>query len=107
MPRYMVHETVTAQAAAILQKPEDRTEEVSRVFKAARGNLEQYYISFGEMTTSLIADVPDKAALDAIMLAFFVRAPLASIRVTPIVTASEAVDVFKKAASFAFRPSGR
>jgi len=107
MPRYMIQETVTAQAvAAILQNPEDRTEEVRRVFEAVGGSLEQYYISFAEMTVFLIVDVPDQASLSAVMLTFFARAPLAAIRATPIITASEAVDVFKRAASVAFRPPG-
>jgi len=108
MTRYLIEETVAPQAvAAMLQKPEDRTEEVSRVFEAVGGSLERYYVSFAEMKVYLIVDIPDEASLNAIMLTFFARAPLASIRATPIVTASEAVAVFKSAAGMAFRPPGK
>jgi len=107
MPRYMIQETPTPQVvAALLQNPEDRTEEMRSIFEAAGGSLEGYYLSL-ENTVYLIADIPDQASLSAIMLAIFARGLLASIRATPIITASEAVDVFKRAASVAYRSPGR
>ena len=108
MPRYMIQETPTPQvAAALLQNPQDRTEPVRRIFEAVGGSLERYYVSFAEMTVFLIVDIPDQASLDAIMMAIFAGGPWTSFRATPIVTASEAVDIFKKAASVAYRPPGR
>lgn len=107
MPRYMVEETGTHQAvAALLQNPEDRAEAIRPIFEAVGGSLEQFYFSFAENIAFLIVDVPDQASLGAIMWAIFAGGGLASIRVTPIMTASEAVDVFKRAASVAYRPPG-
>ena len=107
MPRYMIQETGTPQVvAALLENPEDRTEEMRSVFEAVGGRLEGFYFSL-ENTAILIADVPDEASLSAIMLAIFSRGLLASIRATSIITASEAVDIFKKAASMAYRPPGK
>ena len=108
MPRYMIQETYTPQPlAALLQNPQDRTEAVRPIFEAVGGSLEQYYVSLAENTVFLIADIPDQASLGAIMWAIFAGGALVSIRATPIITASEAVDVFKRAASVAYRPPGR
>jgi uncharacterized protein with GYD domain len=108
MPRYMIQATTTPQAAApLLQNPEDRTEAIRPILEAAGARLEHYYISLAENTIVLIADVPDQATLSALTLAFFAGGPWVSHRTTPIMTASEAVDLFKKAASVAYRPPGR
>ena len=108
MPRYMIQETPTPQvAAALLQNPEDRTEPVRRIFEAVGGSLERYYVSFAEMTVFLIVDIPDQASLDAIMMAIFAGGGLTSIRAMPIMTASESVEVFKKAANIAYQPPGK
>ena len=108
MQRYMIQVTPTPQnVAALLQNPEDRNEPVRRVLEAAGCKLEQYYNSFAEGTSFVIADIPDEASLGAIMAAFFADEGLTSIRATPIMTASESVDVFKKAASLAYRPLGK
>jgi len=104
----MIQETTTPQAAAgVLQNPEDRTEVIRPIFEAVGGNLEQFYVSEAENTVFLIADVPDQASLAAIMWAVSAGGGISSFRATPIVTASEAVDLFKKAASVAYRPPGR
>jgi len=104
----MIQATTTPQAAAgVLQKSEDRTKVIRPIFEAVGGNLEQYYISLAGNTLFLIADVPDQANLSALTLAFFAGGQWASFQTTPIITASEAVNLFKKAASVAYRPPGR
>lgn len=108
MPKYMIQATTTPQAAAgVLQKPEDRTKVIRPIFEAVGGSLERYYISLADNTLFLIADVPDQAGLSALLVAFFAGGQWASYRATPIETASEAVDLFKRAASVAYRPPGR
>ena len=108
MPRYMIQATTTPQLEApLLQNPEDRTEAIRTIFESVGGSLEQYYLSLTENILFLIADVPDQATLSALTLAFFAGGPWVSFRTTPIITASEAVDLFKKAASVAYQPPGR
>jgi len=108
VPRYMIQATPTPQnVAALLQNPEDRTEAVRRVLEAAGCKLEQYYNSFAEGTTFVVADIPDEANLDALMATFFAGGGVTSIRATPIKTASESVDVYQRAASLAYRPPGK
>jgi uncharacterized protein with GYD domain len=93
--------------AALLKNPEDRTEPIRRIIEAVGGSLEQYYNSFAEGTSFVIADIPDEASLDAIMAAFVAGGGLTSVRATSIMTASESVGVFKKAANIAYRPPGK
>ena len=108
VPKYMIQATTTPQAAAaVMQNPEDRTEAIRPIFESAGGNLEQYYISLSENTIFLIANVPDQVTLRALTAAFFSRGPWVSYQTTPIITASEAVEVFKKAAAVAYRPPGK
>jgi uncharacterized protein with GYD domain len=108
MTRYLIEETGTPQGVSgLLQTPEDRTEAIRPIFEAVGGSLEQFYFSLAENTAFLIVDAPDQASLDAVMLAIFAGGALASYRVTPIISASEAVDLFKRAASVAYRPPGR
>ena len=108
MTRYMIQVTATPQnVAALLKNPEDRTEPIRRTIEAVGGSLEQYYNSFAEGTTFVIADIPDQVSLDAIMAAFFAGGGLTSSKATPIMTASESLEVFKKAANIAYRPPGR
>ena len=108
MARYMIQATTTSQAAAaVLQNPEDRTEAVRPVFEAFGASLEHYYVSLAENMIFVIADIPDEATLGAITMGFFARAPWESFRAMPILTASESVEVFKRAASMAYRPPGK
>lgn len=108
MPRYMIQLTSTPQnVAALLKNPEDRTEAVRRVMEAAGGSLVEYYNSFTEATTFTIADFPDEESLSAVMAAFYAGGGMISMRATRIVTASESVQLFKKAASIGYRPPGK
>jgi uncharacterized protein with GYD domain len=108
MPRYMIQANITPQAtAAVLQNPADRSEAISPIFEAVGGNLERYYIGLEENAIFLIANVPDQDTLYALLIAFFAGGPWLSFRATPIMTASEAVDIFKRAGTVAYRPPGR
>ncbi len=108
MPRYMIQVTTTPQnLAALLKNPEDRTEPIRRTIEVVGGSLEQYYNSFSEGTTFVIADIPDEASLSALTAALFAGGGLLSCKATPIMTASESVEVFKRAASVDYRPPGK
>lgn len=104
----MIQVTSTPQnLAALLMNPEDRTKPISHIIESIGGKLEQYYNSFTEGTTFVIVDIPDEASLSALMAALFAGGSLLSCKATPIMTASESVDVFKKAVSVAYRPPGK
>ena len=108
MSKYMIQVTPTPQnVAALLKNPEDRTDAVRRVIEAVGGKLEQYYNSMAGGVTFLIAEVPDEKSLGAVMAAFYSGGGLTSAQDTPIMTAFESVEVFKRAASMVYRPPGK
>jgi len=48
--------------------------------------------------------MPDQESVGAVNAAIFASGAVTSIKATAIVTAEEAVDIFKKAANVAYRP---
>ena len=105
MTRYLIQETTTSQAtAAVLKNPQDRTEYMRSVFESVGGKLEHLYIAYTENTIYILADVPDHESLAAILAAFLAGGVPMSLKATPLMTATEAVDVFKKAGSLGYIP---
>ena len=108
MARYLIELATTTEGARGIQKnPEDRSEAVRPLFEAAGCKLEQYYMSLSGNMIYVIAESPDQYSLYAVLTVVQAGGAVSSIKSTPIVTASEAVDVFKKSASLAYRPPGK
>ena len=105
MTRYLIEETITSHtAAAIIKNPHDRTEAIRPIFEAVGGKLEHYYVANSENTVYLLAEIPDQESLVAIIWAFQAGGGPTSLKATPLMTATEAVDVLKKAGSLDYRP---
>ena len=108
MARYLYQVCLKPEAyATMIQNPQDRGEAVRPVFEAAGGSLEEYYFAVGENTVYVLAEVPDHASLEAINMATLAGGAIASIKVTGILTAREAVDVMKKAGDVAYKPPSK
>lgn len=105
MTRYLIEETITSQAvAALMENPHDRAEAVRPVFEAVGGKLEQYYVAYTENTVYLIAEVPDQESLAAILWAFQGGGGPTSIKATPLMSATEAADMLRKAGRLGYEP---
>jgi len=74
------------------------------MFEAVGGQLHDYYVAVGSNTVYIIGDVPDQASLVAIATAALASGSISSIKSTPIVTAEDAVEMFRKAGSVGYRP---
>ena len=108
MTKYLIEETVAPQGfAGVLQKPEDRSEVLRPLFEAAGCKLEQFYISLIENKAYLIVESPDLNSVYTVTANFLATGAASSIKCTPLITISEAVDLMKKAASVAYRPPGK
>ena len=100
MARYLIQETVTSQAVAVLMKdPQDSTEAARPVFESVGGKLEHYYAARNENTVNIIGDIPDEDSLAAILWSFQGGGGPISIKATPLMTATEAVDMLRRAGS--------
>ena len=107
MTRYLIeHIPVPQAAAAVIKNPQDRTEAIRTIFESVGGRLEYYYIAFSENTIYLVGEVPDEESLKAIMVSIWASGVSMSLKAKAIMTATEAVDVYKKAATVAYRPPG-
>ena len=108
MAKYLIEETTTSVAAAgILGKPEDRGEALKPVFRAAGCELEHLYVSLNENKAYLIVESPELSNPYTVMGTIQASGAISSFKITPIVTISEAVDIFKKAASLNYRAPGK
>ena len=108
MAKYLIEETITSQAVqGILQKPEDRSKVLGPIFKAAGCMLEQFYVSGIENKALMIAESPDLESIYTLMMAFQAGGTAVSIKCTPLIPVSEAVDLFKKAARLDFNAPGK
>jgi uncharacterized protein with GYD domain len=108
MAKYLIEETLASQVmAGILKNPEDRMEPVRRIFEAAGCKLEHFYASLIENKTYLIVESPDLKSIYAVTANFLAAGAASSIKCSPLSTTSEAVDIFKKAASLTYRPPGK
>jgi len=104
MTRYLIEETYTSQAAAaVIKNPQDRSEAIRPIFETVGGRLEHYYIACNENTVYLLAEIPDQESLSAIILAFQAGGGPMSIKATPLMTATEALNVMKRAGSLGYQ----
>ena len=108
MTRYLIeHSPVPQAAAAVIKNPQDRTEAIRTIFESVGDRLEHYYIAFEENTIYLVGEIPDQDSLAALVTSIWGGGVSMSIKAKPIITATEAVAVFKKAGNIAYRsPSG-
>ena len=81
-----------------------KLEAVRPIFQSVGGKLEHYYVAYNENTVYLIAEIPDQESLAELIWAFQAGGGPTSIKATPIMTSTEAVDVLKKAATLGYRP---
>lgn len=108
MGKYLIEETLAPQVFTdMLHNPEDRMEPVRHIFGSASCNLEQFYGSLIENKTYLIVESPDLKSVYTVTANFLAAGAALSIKCTPLVTTSEAVDLCKKAASLPYRPPGK
>jgi len=107
MTKYLIEETIGPQGfQGISQKPEDRSEVLRPIFEAAGCKLEQFYISGIENKAYLIVESPDLNSVYTVGATFMAGGAASSIKCTPLMTISQAVDLMKKTASLAYRPPG-
>ncbi len=105
MTRYLIEETISSQAAAaMIKNPHDRTEAIRPIFESVGGKLEHYYVAYNENTVYLIAEIPDQESLAALIWAFQAGGGPTSIKATPLMTFTEALDVLKKGGNLGYRP---
>lgn len=107
MGYYMVQAAYTPEAiASMVKKPEDRAAAVRPVVERLGGKLEGLWFCFGEYDVVGIAQMPDNVTAAAFSFAVSQGGAIRTLRTTPLMTASEAVDAMKKVSGAGYRAPG-
>ena len=103
MPMFMYQAAYTPESlAAQLKNPQNRAEAVGRqLVEAAGGKFVGGWYSFGEYDLLIIFDVPNAESAAAIALAVAAGGALKASKTTALMSGTEGVAAFTKAASVA------
>jgi len=86
--------------AKLINKPQDRSEYLRRVFTQFGGRLIDFYYSLGEYDGVVIFETPDEMTGTAILIAVSAADYLRSIKTTKLLTIAETMDAMHKASAF-------
>ena len=105
MPRFLHQVSYTSEALArLITNPQDRFEAVRAPIEKLGGKIEHGYFAFGEHDAILITEMPDTVSAAAIALAFAAGGALRNCSTTALLTAAEAQDAMRKAATCGYKP---
>jgi len=105
---YIIKETYSSRsAAALIENPQDRNSAIRPLLESLGGKLCHFYIAYTEDTAYLVVKLPDEKSLAAFLIAVKASGAVKSITATPVMTATDAVDVFKRAATVNYRPPAK
>jgi uncharacterized protein with GYD domain len=110
MPLYITRGNYSAATLhAMMAKPEDRAEAVSKLLTAVGGKLHAFYFTFGEYDFMLIAEAPSEQDVLAALITAGSSGAVTNLNTTLAVTSAEMKAAFVKAAAVAaqYRPGGR
>jgi uncharacterized protein with GYD domain len=105
MPTYLVQASYTTDAvSALIKRPQDRTEVVRKMMEELGGRLIGIWLAFGEYDIVGIFEVPDNTAAIAGSMAISASGALKSVKTTPLLDFSNAVEAMKRAGGSGYTP---
>ena len=110
MPIFITQGRYTQQAMkGMVAKPEDRADEVRKLFEQSGCRLTSYYMTFGEYDFIIIAEAPDANAMLSVLAVAASGGGVTDLRTTLAVTTAEAKAAFGAASKSAaqFRSAGQ
>ena len=104
MPAYLIQAAYSTEGwAALLKNPQDRTKAVQEPIKKLGGKVEKFWFSFGDYDVIGVLEFPNNVSAAAIAMAFAAGGTIKSVRTTPLLSAEDAIDAIKKAASCGYK----
>ncbi len=110
MTIYITQGNYTSEAIrGLMNKPEDRTEEIAKLVAATGGKLLSYYATFGEYDFMLITEGPNEMDAAVPLLVAAGTGGVAHLKTTIAIRPADMKHVLGKAAAVAgkFRPAGK
>jgi len=105
MAYYLFQASYTPEAlAALLKKPENRIEIVSKTIEKLGGKVIGGWFCFGEYDVALVSELPDNVSAAAFAVAAAAGGALKANKTTPLFSPEDMLQLFKKAAQTGYRP---
>ena len=104
MPAYLIQAAYSPEGwAAMIKNPQDRTKAVQEPIKKLGGKVEKFWFAFGAYDVIGVIEFPNNVSAAAIAMAFAAGGAIKSVSTTPLLTAEEAIEALKKAASCGYK----
>lgn len=105
MPSYLVQVAYTPEAvAALIAKPQDRSEVIAKVVEKLGGKPGKLYLSFGDYDVVGIYEMPDNVGAAAFALAIAAGGAVKNVKTTPLMSSEEGIAALKKAGGSGYKP---
>jgi uncharacterized protein with GYD domain len=88
---------------ALVKNPQNRVEAVRPAIEQLGGKIENAWYSFGDYDVTLILQMPDNVSAAALSIAFASGGALKTVKTTPLLTATEALEAMKRAGTAGYR----
>lgn len=104
MPHYLIQVAYTPEGwQALVTNPQNRVEAVRPAVEKLGGKIENAWYSFGEYDVTLVLQMPDNVNAAALSIAFAAGGALKTVRTTPLLSATEALEAMKRAGGTGYR----
>lgn len=104
MPFYCHQVSYTKEAwARLIADPQDRLDIVRLPIEKLGGKLHSAFFAFGPFDVLAITEMPDNMSAAAIAIAFVSGGAVANIQTTPLMTAAQAIESMRKAATCGYK----
>ena len=107
MAHYLIQASYTSGAwATQIKDPQNRIEQVGKMFASNGVKFISGYYSFGEFDLCLIVEGPDNVSTASALIAAAAGGAISKIQTTVLMTPEEGLEAIKGAASVEYRPPG-
>jgi uncharacterized protein with GYD domain len=105
MPLFMIQAAYTPEAlATLINNPQDRAEAIRPVIESLGGKLENFWFTFGDYDVVAICQMPDNVSAAAFSFIGSAGGAVKAIKTTPLMSAEDAIEAFKKASALNYQP---
>jgi uncharacterized protein with GYD domain len=104
MPSFLVQVSYTSEAmAALIKKPQDRTDVVRKSVEKLGGSLQGAWLSFGDYDVVVLLELPDNVSAAALALAVSGGGSCKAVKTTPLLSLEEGLEAMKKAGKSGYK----
>jgi uncharacterized protein with GYD domain len=104
MSHYLIQVAYTPEGwQTLVKNPQNRVEAVRPAVEKLGGRIENAWYSFGDYDVTLILQMPDNVSAAALSIAFAAGGALKTVKTTPLLSATEALEAMKRAGGAGYR----